>query len=108
MTARPILFYDSGAGGLPYLKSARSRVPGAGYVYLADRKSFPLGEKPAPVVRRLVLQSISLAVRRFDPFLIVIACNTASVVALDSLRKSFSVPFVGVVPAVAAGREFHD
>jgi glutamate racemase len=100
MTAKPILFYDSGSGGLPYLKSARSRVPGAGYVYLADRKGFPLGEKPAPVARRLILQSISIAVRRFDPFLIVIACNTASVVALDALRKSFSVPFVGVVPAV--------
>jgi glutamate racemase len=100
MIVKPILFYDSGSGGLPYLKSARTRLPGADYVYLADRKNFPLGEKPARVVRRLVLQSISVAVRRFDPVLIVIACNTASVVALEVLRKSFAAPFVGVVPAV--------
>jgi glutamate racemase len=100
MTSKTLLFYDSGAGGLPYLADARTRLPAARYVYLADRKNFPLGEKPAGLVRRLVLESMSLAVRRFDPALVVIACNTASVAALDQLRNHFSIPFVGVVPAV--------
>jgi glutamate racemase len=100
MGSRPILFYDSGAGGLPYLSSARARLPGRRYVYLADRKSYPLGEKPPELLRRAVLESISLAVERFDPVLVVIACNTASVIALDLLREHFPIPFVGVVPAV--------
>jgi glutamate racemase len=100
MTSKTLLFYDSGAGGLPYLAAARTRLPAARYVYLADRKHFPLGEKPAGLVRRLVLESVSLAVKRFDPALVVIACNTASVAALDHLRNHFSIPFVGVVPAV--------
>jgi glutamate racemase len=100
MTTRPLLFYDSGAGGLPYLTDARARLPGQRYIYLADRESFPLGEKPAELVRSLVLSSVSRAIGRFDPGMVVIACNTASVIALQMLRERFSIPFVGVVPAV--------
>lgn len=105
MADRPLLFYDSGAGGLPYLAAARQRLPGRRLIYLADRRYFPFGEKPAELLRTLVIESVSLAVARFDPALIVIACNTASVVALEALRERFSAPFVGVVPAVkpAAG-----
>ncbi|UCF98621.1 MAG: glutamate racemase [Spirochaetaceae bacterium] len=100
MVSKPLLFYDSGAGGLPYLKAVRDRLPGARYVYLADRKNFPLGEKSAEVVRQVVLESVSLGMQRFDPCLIVIACNTASVIALQTLRERIPVPLVGVVPAV--------
>ncbi len=100
MVSKPLLFYDSGAGGLPYLTAARARLPAERYIYLADREHFPLGEKPAGLVRRMVLESISLAIERFDPRLAVIACNTASVTALQLLREHFSIPFVGVVPAV--------
>lgn len=100
MVSKPLLFYDSGAGGLPYLTAARACLQTEHYIYLADREHFPLGEKPAELVRQLVLESVSLAVERFDPRLVVIACNTASVVALQLLREHFSIPFVGVVPAV--------
>jgi len=100
MVSKPLLFYDSGAGGLPYLTAARACLPAERYIYLADREHFPLGEKPAELVRKAVLESVCLAIERFDPRLAVIACNTASVIALDLLRKHFSIPFVGVVPAV--------
>jgi glutamate racemase len=100
MANRPLLFYDSGAGGLPYLAAARTALPDQGYVYLADRANFPLGEKPEELIRQVVVQSISIALKRFDPRLVVIACNTASGAALQELRERFSVPFVGVVPAV--------
>ena len=100
MAIKPLLFYDSGAGGLPYLAAARLFLPAEHYLYLADREHFPLGEKPTELVRRLVLESVSLAIERFDPRLVVIACNTASVVALQLLREHFPIPFVGVVPAV--------
>jgi glutamate racemase len=85
---------------LPYLTAARDSLPSEHYLYLADRENFPLGEKPAQLVRRLVLESVSLAIERFDPRLVVIACNTASVAALELLREHFAIPFVGVVPAV--------
>jgi glutamate racemase len=100
MVSKPLLFYDSGAGGLPYLTAARACLPAERYIYLADRKNFPLGEKAEELVRQVVLESVSLAVERFAPRLVVIACNTASVVALQVLREHFSIPFVGVVPAV--------
>ena len=100
MVSKPLLFYDSGAGGLPYLAAVRARLPSERAIYLADRENFPLGEKPAETVRRVVLESITRAVERFDPRLVVIACNTASVAALRMLREHISLPFVGVVPAV--------
>jgi glutamate racemase len=106
MGAEPILFFDSGAGGLPYLAMMRERLPREGYVYVADRRNYPYGEKTAAELRTLVVQSVGLALRRFAPKLVVVACNTASVVALEALRAAYAVPFVGVVPAVKpAARE---
>jgi glutamate racemase len=52
MVSKPLLFYDSGAGGLPYIAAARTCLPAEPYLSLSDRKSFPLGEKPAGVVWR--------------------------------------------------------
>jgi glutamate racemase len=100
MVPRPLLFYDSGAGGLPYLALARTRLPGERFVYLADRDNYPFGEKEAEELRGVVLQTVGLAVERFAPKMVVLACNTASVVALEALRLRFPIPFVGVVPAV--------
>jgi glutamate racemase len=100
MGSEPILFFDSGAGGLPYLASARERLPREQYVYVADRRNYPYGEKSAEELRGLVVQSMGVALRRFSPKLVVVACNTASVVALQALRETYDVPFVGVVPAV--------
>jgi glutamate racemase len=100
MKAKPILFFDSGVGGLPYLEEARSALPGERFTYLADRQNFPYGEKPIFRLQRLILNTVERALERLDPKLVVVACNTASVVALDALRSRFSLPFVGVVPAV--------
>jgi glutamate racemase len=100
MTRRTVAFLDSGIGGLPYLARTRELAPDARCVYLADRENFPYGGKP----RRSIIAAVQSAARRLieaeDPALIVLACNTASVVALDRLRAAFPIPFVGVVPAV--------
>jgi glutamate racemase len=100
MKAKPILFFDSGVGGLPYLADAWNTIPGESYAYLADRKHFPYGEKSPARLCSLVLDTVGRALERLDPKLVVVACNTASVVALQTLRNRFSLPFVGVVPAV--------
>ncbi|MFI5368028.1 MAG: glutamate racemase [Spirochaetia bacterium] len=100
MTPEPIAFLDSGVGGLPYLAHTRRLLPHMSYVHVADRENFPYGEKePA----RIIEASIGVTERliaRAHPLLIVVACNTISVVALDALRARFPIPFVGVVPAV--------
>lgn len=101
MADAPVAFIDSGIGGLPYLSYARRVLPHERFVHVADRENFPYGEKsPEEVVHA----AVSLTQRLLDalaPKLIVVACNTMSVVALSTLRARFpAVPFVGVVPAV--------
>ncbi len=100
MNNRPIAFLDSGVGGLGYLEWVRSRLDTERYIYISDSANFPYGEKPAEDVLRAVTGTVEAVLRRLDPKVIVIACNTASVVALGELRRRFSLPFVGVVPAV--------
>ncbi|MFW6212573.1 MAG: glutamate racemase, partial [Spirochaetota bacterium] len=95
-----IAFLDSGIGGIPYFARTRELLPDFRYVYLADTAHFPYGEQGADEVRQIVHGAVASLVDRFDPAVIAIACNTASVVALDSLRERFHVPFVGVVPAI--------
>jgi len=105
MDNRPIAFFDSGVGGLPYLGWAKERLPRESFVYLADTAHFPYGEKEAVEVRRFVLDGVELVIRVSDPKMVVVACNTASVVALSELRNRFRLPFVGVVPALKPAAE---
>jgi glutamate racemase len=105
MSSKPLAFFDSGIGGLPYLEWIRNQLPEENYSYTADNLNFPYGEKPIEKVRELVLMAIEKLIKKTDPKLIVIACNTASVIALTDLRKTFPIPFVGVVPAVKPAAE---
>jgi glutamate racemase len=100
MSGGPVAFIDSGIGGLPYLAAVRRELAGVRLVYAADRERFPYGDKrPADIVAAVLsLAGRLLALER--PRLVVVACNTASVVALGDLRRRFAVPFVGTVPAV--------
>ncbi len=99
-TDRPVGFLDSGIGGLPYLARARELLPSERFVYYADHENFPYGERAVADVRRIVQTAVSELVAREQPKLVCVACNTASVVSLDSLRSTFNIPFVGVVPAI--------
>ena len=100
MAYNPIVFIDSGVGGLPYLETTKKLMPAEQFVYVADTANFPYGEKTADELTKIILLLISNIVTKIDPKLIVIACNTASVVALSTLREKFGIPFVGVVPAI--------
>ncbi len=91
---------DSGAGGLPYLSWIHRHRPQGRYIYLADSKGFPYGSKSEEELIELVRRRIGCIQSEFDPDMVLIACNTASVVALAALREKFPLPFVGVVPAV--------
>ncbi len=101
MDDRPILFLDSGIGGLPYFQYISLENPDEWYVYTADKENFPYGSKDKKTLIQLLEALILKLVFLYDPKIIVIACNTASVSALDALRKSFpKISFVGTVPAV--------
>jgi len=93
-------FYDSGIGGLPYLKWLKEHSTDSSLRYLAESKYFPFGTKTEEDLRQIIIDSIGRFIEHEKPDLIVIACNTASVTALDLLRKTYNVPFIGVVPAI--------
>ncbi len=95
-----ILVFDSGLGGLTVYREITAVRSDADLIYLADDAAFPYGAlSDGELTRRLVgLIDEASKADKFD--LIVIACNTASTIALPELRKTFSIPFVGTVPAI--------
>lgn len=100
-----IAFIDSGIGGIPYVLKAREYLRDERFVYVADTASFPYGERSPDFVVRSVCSITEKLIETFDPRVIVIACNTASVFALPILREQFRVPFVGTVPAIKPAAE---
>ena len=103
--ARPILIFDSGIGGLSVLRPIRELLPAAPIVYVADSAAYPYGTKSAAVIEARVPALLGRLAERFDPELIVIACNTASTIALDAVRAALDLPIVGTVPAIKPAAE---
>jgi glutamate racemase len=102
---RPIGVFDSGVGGLSVLRAIREFLPAQPVLYLADQAHVPYGIRTLEEV-----QQFSHAITRYllseGCRLIVVACNTASVAALKSLREEFvDVPIVGMEPAVKPAAE---
>lgn len=100
----PIGVFDSGVGGLTVLRALRAALPGESFLYLGDTARLPYGTKSRESVLRYSLQASEFLVGRGVKYL-VIACNTASSVAVEELRARFApMPVIGVVePGAAAG-----
>lgn len=98
--ARPLLFFDSGVGGLSVLAPAAKLLPRAPLVYVADSAGFPYGTRSEAEIAARVPALLGRLAERFDPRLIVIACNTASTIALPAVRAALDLPIVGTVPAI--------
>ena len=96
----PILFFDSGVGGLSVLGPTRALLPNAPIVYVADSAAFPYGTRSEAEIAARVPALLAQLVDRFQPRLVVIACNTASTIALDHARAALDIPVVGTVPAI--------
>jgi glutamate racemase len=97
---RPLLVFDSGVGGLSVLDEIRQRIPAAPIVYVADSGGFPYGTKSEVEIAARVPALLGRLVERYRPRLVVIACNTASTIALAAVRGALDLPIVGTVPAV--------
>ena len=99
-TQKPLLVFDSGIGGLSVLAEIRKKLPNAPVVYCADNAGFPYGTKTEAELGARVPALLGRLVERFDPQLVVIACNTASTISLPQVRTVLNLPVVGTVPAV--------
>ena len=95
-----ILGFDSGLGGLTVFRATKIARADARFVYLADDAGFPYGDLTEEKLVARVIAVLGDAIGRYKPDLVVIACNTASTLALAQLRSRFTVPFVGTVPAI--------
>ncbi|MBV1831243.1 glutamate racemase [Komagataeibacter sp. AV436] len=95
-----VLAFDSGIGGLGIVAQLRLLLPGIPVDYLADTAVFPYGEQPDSALRARIVRLVGAAIERLQPSVVVVACNTASTLALDSLRAAYDVPFVGCVPPI--------
>ena len=89
--------FDSGLGGLFLLKELNQQLPKQSFIYLADQKNFPYGEKSSSLICSLVKKNIRfLATKRVEH--IIVACNTASV-HLNNIESSYPIPVTGVIDA---------
>ena len=97
--SRPIGFFDSGIGGFTVWREVAALLPRESTVYIADSAHCPYGAKAQDELVALSRQCVEMLLED-DCKLIVIACNTATAAAIDVLREAYSVPFVGMEPAV--------
>jgi glutamate racemase len=95
-----VLLFDSGLGGLTVFREVKAARPGARFIYLADDVGFPYGDLVEDKLVARVIDVLGKAIADHKPDIVVVACNTASTLALAQLRARFSVPFVGTVPAI--------
>ncbi len=95
-----ILVFDSGLGGLTVFREVAAARPDARFLYLADDAAFPYGDLAEDKLIARVRDVLGEAIAHHKPDLVVVACNTASTLALTDLRARFDVPFVGTVPAI--------
>jgi glutamate racemase len=96
---RPIGVFDSGVGGLSVLREIRRELPGEDLVYVADSGYAPYGDRPEEYVRGRVI-AIMEFLRTQDVKAVVVACNTATGIAVDALRARYTEPIVAIEPAV--------
>ncbi|MGB8258857.1 MAG: glutamate racemase [Terracidiphilus sp.] len=98
--------FDSGFGGLTVLQALVRRLPAARYAFLGDTARLPYGSKSRRTIARYAVESAQFLVREQHAEFLVIACNTASALALDAIQAAVPVPVLGVVePGAHAARQ---
>ncbi|OUS26251.1 glutamate racemase [Gammaproteobacteria bacterium 45_16_T64] len=98
--ANSILIFDSGIGGISIVDEIVQRLPHSTLVYVADNKLYPYGTQTEEALVTRALTLFPALEARYCPAVIVIACNSASTIMLDEVRKITHIPVIGVVPAI--------
>ena len=98
--------FDSGFGGLTVLRALVDRLPRARFAFLGDTARLPYGSKSRRTIARYAAESAQFLVNEQGAQFLVIACNTASALALDAIQQAVPVPVLGVIePGAAAARD---
>lgn len=101
MKNRPIGIFDSGIGGLTVLKEMRRELPAEDLVYFGDTAHVPYGTKSKETITRFSVDNVTF-LQSFDVKAVIVACNTASSLALETLKDRFALPMIGVIEPGAA------
>jgi glutamate racemase len=99
MNNEPIGIFDSGIGGTSIWKEVVKLLPNESTIYLADSKNAPYGEKSPDEIIALSVKNTNYLISKGCK-LIIVACNTATTNAIDYLRKNYTIPFIGIEPAI--------
>ncbi|MDA9334541.1 glutamate racemase [Flavobacteriaceae bacterium] len=99
MSSKPIGIFDSGVGGLSIWKEIHQLLPMESTCYLSDSKNAPYGPKGKEAIIALSVKNTEWLIDQ-DCKLIVVACNTATTNAIDTLRANYDIPFIGIEPAI--------
>ncbi|MBI3260919.1 glutamate racemase [Candidatus Berkelbacteria bacterium] len=102
-----IVIFDSGIGGKTLVSAIKKRLPGERVLFVSDSEHCPYGEKSVSEVRKLVLMKLKNHLESKSTTIVVLACNTATVAAIDWLREFYrKINFVGMVPAIKPAVEW--
>lgn len=93
---RPLGIFDSGLGGLTVVNAIKQKIPNENIVYVGDTARVPYGNKSVPLIVKFSSQITQFLLEK-DAKLIVVACNTASALALPTLQNEFNIPIIGVI-----------
>jgi glutamate racemase len=96
---RPVGVFDSGVGGVSVLREIRRALPAEDLIYLADSAYTPYGDRPAAVITERSIAMVALLEREAVKA-VVVACNTATGIAVEALRARFAIPIIAIEPAV--------
>jgi len=99
MDNRPIGIFDSGVGGLSILREIKKLLPKENFIFVADQKNMPYGHKTQKQIQSFSKEIMDFLTSK-NVKAVVIACNTATVYAIDHLRSSYQIPVIGTVPVV--------
>lgn len=92
-------FFDSGIGGITVLHDTLKVLPNEDYIYYADTLNVPYGPKPKEEVKKYIFNAVEFIIEQ-GVKAVVIACNTATSVAIEDLRAKYTIPIIGMEPAV--------
>jgi glutamate racemase len=95
----PIGIFDSGVGGTSIWKEVNALLPHENTMYLSDSKNAPYGEKSQRKIIDLAIKNTDFLIDK-NCKIIIVACNTATTNAIDILRAKYSIPFIGIEPAI--------
>ncbi len=92
----PLGIFDSGVGGLTVVKEILAQLPGEDFIYLGDTARYPYGPRSVEIIKKFALQNARFLMG-FGIKVLIVACNTASSVALDEIKKWIKIPVIGVI-----------